>query len=128
MTAHGEFHWNELLTRDAGKAKDFYGKTLGWTFEDMPMPNGTTHTIIKSNGEIVGGVRELSGPRFEDVPSRWMSYIAVDDIDKRLKALTDAGGQVTRGPWNVESIGRIAIVTDPEGVEQGWMTPDDSVS
>ena len=27
MTAFGAFHWNELLTRNAKKSKDFYSKT-----------------------------------------------------------------------------------------------------
>ena len=127
MTAHGAFHWNELMTRDAAKAKDFYGKALGWTFEDMPTPDGT-YTIIRSNGEMVGGMMDIAGPRFEGVPTHWMGYIAVDDIDERAKALKEAGGTVLRDPWDVETIGRIAIVADPEGNAQGWMTPADGVS
>lgn len=127
MTAHGAFHWNELMTRDAAKAKDFYGKTLGWTFEDMPMPDGT-YTIISSNGNMVGGMMEMSGPRFGGIQSHWLGYVAVDDIDKRVQALKDAGGSVMREPWDVENVGRIAIVADPEGTAQGWMTPADGVT
>ena len=41
MTTHGHFHWNELVTRDVEKAKKFYGGTIGWTFDAMPMPDGT---------------------------------------------------------------------------------------
>ena len=37
MTEHGAVHWNELNTRDVKKAKDFYKKTLGWSYDDMPM-------------------------------------------------------------------------------------------
>ena len=40
MADHGTFYWNELMTRDAEKAKAFYGATLGWTFDAMPMPEG----------------------------------------------------------------------------------------
>ena len=32
MWSHGNFYWNELMTRDAEAAKKFYGATLGWTF------------------------------------------------------------------------------------------------
>jgi len=35
------FHWNELMTRNPEQAKSFYGATVGWTFEPMPMPDGT---------------------------------------------------------------------------------------
>ena len=34
--AHGTFHWNELRTRDAERAKRFYQDTVGWSFEAMP--------------------------------------------------------------------------------------------
>jgi len=127
MTAHGAFHWNELMTRDAKKAKDFYGKTLGWTFEDMPMGD-MTYTIIKSNGQMVGGMMEMKGPMFDGVPEHWFSYIAVDDVDKRLKMLKAEGGKVVREPWDAEGVGRIAMVSDSNGAAQGWMTPADGTS
>ncbi len=46
------FYWNELMTRDAEKAKKFYASTIGWTFEAMPMPDGT-YWVAKS-GDIPG--------------------------------------------------------------------------
>jgi hypothetical protein len=30
--SHGQFCWNELRTRDAERAKEFYAGTVGWTF------------------------------------------------------------------------------------------------
>jgi len=124
MTAHGAFHWNELMTRNVDKAKAFYKKTLGWSYDDMPMgePYGT-YTIIKSGDQMVGGMMPMAGPMFEGVPEHWFCYIAVDDVDKRVKMLKDAGGKVERDPWDVPGVGRIAIVTDPNGATQGWMTP-----
>jgi predicted enzyme related to lactoylglutathione lyase len=41
MWSHGHFHWNELMTRNPEQAKSFYGAAIGWTFEPMPMPDGT---------------------------------------------------------------------------------------
>ena len=45
MTAHGQFHWNELMTRNVEQAKKFYAETMGWTYNAMPMPGGVTYTI-----------------------------------------------------------------------------------
>ncbi len=42
MFEHGQFYWNELITPDVEKAKTFYAKILGWTFETMPMPKAIT--------------------------------------------------------------------------------------
>src|SRR2546430_14932003 len=41
MWSHGSFYWNELMTRNVELAKRFYSSSIGWTFEAMPMPNGT---------------------------------------------------------------------------------------
>ena len=124
MTAHGAFHWNELMTWNAKKAKDFYKKTLGWTFEDAPMGDGVTYTLIKSNGQMVAGMFEMTkGPMFNGTPESWFAYIAVDDLDKRLKKLKAAGGKVLREPWDAPGVGRIAIVADSSGAVQGWMVP-----
>jgi predicted enzyme related to lactoylglutathione lyase len=35
--SHRRFCWNELLTHDPERAKDFYAKTIGWRFEPMVM-------------------------------------------------------------------------------------------
>jgi predicted enzyme related to lactoylglutathione lyase len=127
MTVHGAFHWNELMTRDVEKSKEFYKKTLGWTYEDMPMGPGMTYTMIKSNGALVGGMFPINAPEFEGMPESWFAYIAVDDLDKRLKLLKEAGGTVHREPFEVPGTGRIAIVADAAGVGQGWMAPAEGV-
>ncbi len=124
MTAHGAFHWNELMTRNVKKAKDFYKKTLGWTYEDKPMGEMYgTYTIAKAGGEMVGGMFTMEGPMFEGQPEGWFTYVAVDNLEKRLKKVKEAGGKVLREPWDVPGVGRIAIVQAPGGAAQGWMVP-----
>ena len=123
MTDHGHFHWNELMTRDVQKSKDFYGKTLGWAFDDMPMPGGTTYTTIRHGDNLVGGMMKMDGPQFEGMPEHWVAYIAVDDIDKRVDLLKAEGGKVLSEPFDVEGVGRIAMVADSGGAVSGWMTP-----
>jgi hypothetical protein len=128
MTAHGAFHWNELMTHDVAKAKDFYAKTLGWTYEDMQMPDmDATYTIIKADGQMVGGMFPMSWPDFANVPDHWFTHLAVDDVDKRVKMLKHAGGKVHREPWDIPGVGRIAIIEIPGGAMQGWMTPAEGI-
>jgi predicted enzyme related to lactoylglutathione lyase len=120
---HGKFHWNELMTRDVAASKGFFETTLGWTFEGMPMPQGGTYWVAKMGGEMVAGFMPLEGPQFAEVPEAWLRYIAVDDVDARLKKATAAGGKIMREPFDVPGVGRIAILMDPRGVAIGWMTP-----
>jgi uncharacterized protein len=53
MWQHGHFYWNELMTRDAEGAKAFYGKLVGWQFEDMAMPDGT-YWVCRYGDQPVG--------------------------------------------------------------------------
>lgn len=126
MTAHGQFHWNELMTRDLAAAKKLYGEALGWTFEEMPMPDGTLYQICNSGDEMVGGMFDISGkPEMADVPATWRAYIAVDDIDARLKKAKALGASVMGEPFDVQGVGRIATIMQPDGAVVGWMTPSD---
>lgn len=122
MAVHGEFYWNELMTRDVEKAKAFYEKTLGWSFEAMPMPDGT-YNVAKIGDKPVGGVFEMQGAEMEGVPEHWMAYIAVDDVDARLAKATAGGAEVMRPAFDVPGVGRIAILRDGGGAVVGWMTP-----
>ncbi len=37
MPQAGEFCWNEILTSDTAKAKEFYSTLFGWEMTDMDM-------------------------------------------------------------------------------------------
>jgi len=124
MWSHGKFYWNELITRDVEASKKFFGDTLGWTYDNMPTPQGGgTYWIAKAAGEPVGGMFPIDGPAFAQVPEAWLAYIAVDDVDARVKKATAAGGKVMRAPFDVPNVGRIAIVIDSRGAAIGIMTP-----
>ena len=34
---HGAFSWFELMTDDAGSAKNIYSSTFGWETKDLPL-------------------------------------------------------------------------------------------
>jgi predicted enzyme related to lactoylglutathione lyase len=122
MDHHGSFYWNELMTHDAEAAKRFYGGVLGWTFDAMPMAEGT-YWIAKMGDKPVGGLFPMSGPHFDGVPEHWIPYITVDDVDARLMKAVAAGASAMREPFEVAGVGRIAIIKDPSGAVSGWMTP-----
>ena len=122
MTAHGHFHWNELVTRDVEKAKKFYGSTIGWTFDGMPMPDGT-YWVAKMGDQPVGGLFPIAGPQWDGVPEHWMSYLAVDDVGARVKKAQAAGAKLMRPAFDIPGVGRIAILTEPGGAGVGWITP-----
>jgi predicted enzyme related to lactoylglutathione lyase len=120
--AHGTFSWNELLARDVERAKRFYRETVGWSFESMPAPHGTYWYAIM-DGKPVAGIFPIDKPEFDGVAEGWMSYLAVDDVDKRVEKAVKAGATLMRPIFDVPNVGRIAILREPGGAGVGWMTP-----
>jgi uncharacterized protein len=119
---HGKVYWSELMTHDVAKAKAFYQATLGWSFEPMPM-DGYTYWIIKTGADMVGGLFHMTDPALAKMPDQWATYIAVDDVDARLKKAVAAGAQVMREPFDIPRVGRCAILHEPGGAMVCWMTP-----
>jgi predicted enzyme related to lactoylglutathione lyase len=120
---HGHFHWNELMARDPERAKKFYQDTIGWSFDAMPMEDGATYWVAKLGDQPVAGIFPLNRPGFETVPDGWMPYLAVDDVDARVKKATAAGATLMRPIFDIPNIGRIAILREPGGAGVGWITP-----
>jgi uncharacterized protein len=121
--AHGHFHWNELRTRDAERAKRFYETAIGWSFEKTSTPDGRPYWVAMMDGKPVAGLFPLSSPEFDGVPESWMSFLAVDDVDKRVAKATKAGARLVMPIFDVPDVGRIAMLMEPSGAGVGWITP-----
>lgn len=104
----GAMCWNELYTKDVEKAKDFFEKLLGWTFET----DDTGYTMIKNNGRANGGIFQITEAM--PMPPCWMVYFTVANLTESVKKATDLGGKV----WMAEKeigVGKIATLSDPTG-------------
>lgn len=121
--SHGTFCWNELMTRDVERAKQFYRDIIGWSFDPMPMPGGGTYWCAMQDGKPVAGLFSLDTPEFDGVPESWMSYLAVDDVDRRVEQAIKLGATLMKPIFAVPGVGRIAILREPGGAGIGWMTP-----
>jgi len=62
-------------------------------------------------------------PQYQGVPESWLAYLAVDDVDARVKEAVSAGAKLMRPIFDIPGVGRIAILTEPGGAGIGWMTP-----
>jgi predicted enzyme related to lactoylglutathione lyase len=70
-------------------------------------------------GELGGGM----GKRGEMAGQTVRNYIAVDDIDARVEKAKAAGASVIRPPFEIQGVGRIAILRGPGGAVFALMTP-----
>ena len=120
MTA-GEFSWNELLTTDEAGAMKFYSQVFGWQTADFP-GGGVKYTLWKQNGKGVGGLMKRPS---EDIPPHWLGYVTVENVDATAKKVGEAGGRVVMPPFDVPTVGRIAVFQDPQGAALGIFQPLD---
>lgn len=114
--APGTFCWFECGSTDAAKSKSFYTQLFGWTAVDVPMPGEAgNYTLLKDGDEDIAGLYHLAGPHFQDLPSHWMTYVAVENVDETAKRAVALGGTVAAEPMDVPNVGRIAFLQDPTG-------------
>ena len=122
MSNQGKVWWNELGTRDVAGSKTFYGKILGWKFEEMDVGMGPYNVAMHGEGPA-GGIFNMQGEQFDGVPQHWMVYFAVDDVDATCAQVKANAGSVHQEPFDVPQVGRIAMCADPSGGMFGIMTP-----
>jgi predicted enzyme related to lactoylglutathione lyase len=112
----GTFCWVELGTSDDQAAKNFYTKLFGWDFVENSMGEHGVYTILKLGGKDVGGLYKLMPDMVaRGVPPHWMSYVSVENADEAAEKAKAEGGTIVMGPFDVATLGRMAVVQDPTG-------------
>ena len=112
--APGTFCWPELATRDAGGAKAFYAALFGWTFDDTPMGEAGTYTMLKQAGRDAGALYQ-QGKDQAGIPPHWGAYVAVASADQAAAKAVGLGAKQRMAPFDVMEAGRMAVLEDPQG-------------
>lgn len=108
----GSFCWNELVTRDIEKAREFFGRLLDWQFADNPH-SPSKYYIIKNDGDDNGGLMQMD-EAWGDIPPHWMVYFSVANADETAQRASSLGGNIFVPPFDT-IVGRIAVLADPQG-------------
>jgi len=116
--------WHELNTWEPEIALAFYGRTLGWKFDSTRLPDGGSYWIARKDNKPVGGVFELTSPDYSDIPSHWMTYLTVSDMDKAEQDTVREGGEVIRPSAHIPGVGKLAVVSDSAGALIGLIEPE----
>lgn len=112
---HGTFSWVDCNSTNPDKAIPFYAEVMGWTTEAIPMGNGMDYTMFRKDGHKVAGL----GPAQEGMPSVWMSYVNVENVDALAAKIPELGGKVVMEPIDVFEEGRMLLLQDPTGAFVG---------
>ena len=110
------------MTSNASKAADFYGAVLGWTARDSGQ-EGMDYRMWFSGDEGVGGMMEITPDMaVSGMEDGWLGYVDVADVDASVKTLVAAGGH-SHMAQDVPGVGRMSMVSDPQGALFYVMTP-----
>ncbi|MFF4353016.1 VOC family protein [Streptomyces sp. NPDC001530] len=114
FNAPGALGWVELLTRAPDRVTEFYTTVFGWTV------NASEHyTQWGIEGADFGGMLTMDDKFPHEVPSHWLPYFAVEDVDATANAAVGAGGSMLMEPTSVPDGPRIAVLRDPQGAVFG---------
>lgn len=115
------FGWAELNARGLDRAVVFYETVFGWTHSTSPFGEGQEYTQFEHDGQRIAGALEMSPMIPAEVPSYWLLYFTVDDVDAAYQKALGLGAREMVSPQDFPG-GRFAIVSDPQGAAFGLMT------
>jgi predicted enzyme related to lactoylglutathione lyase len=109
---------------DVERARAFYGRAFGWTFQAWGPPG---FYLIEAKGSPILGA--LQGRRELTKGERTVGFectIAVASIDATERAVVAAGGTVAMARSVITGVGTLMFFRDPEGNVFGAMQYDAS--
>jgi uncharacterized protein len=118
-TVRGRFIWFDLVTTDPDATHAFYPAVMGWGMSQWKGP--VAYTMWTVGGASIGGVTDLP-PDVSHSP-HWLAYIASPDVDETVRQAEDLGARVIKEPYDIPTVGRFAVVADPQGAVFAVFTP-----
>jgi predicted enzyme related to lactoylglutathione lyase len=104
--------WNECVTPDVDRAVAFYAEVLGMGGEPMDAGEMKYTVLTNVEGRQIAGA--TTSPQ-EGVPPHWNIYFNVEDVDAAVIRVGELGGSAIAPAFDVPGIGRMAMVSDPQG-------------
>jgi uncharacterized protein len=110
VNTNGALTMNQLNTSDTEAAERFYGELFGWRFDKVSVE--PPYWGIHHGDRLNGGMMPL--PPGAPMPSHWLVYFGIDDLDSAAERIASSGGAVMVGPQEVPA-GRFVVAQDPQG-------------
>lgn len=113
MSEKGRFVWYDLMTNDLEGSIKFYTELFGWETQQVDMGGMGTYTFVVAGGRRNGGMVSMDASR--EIPSHWLSYLSVDDVDELVQRAPGLDAEVLYPPTDIPEVGRFAVIADPSG-------------
>src|SRR5271156_4367957 len=97
----------------------FYGWLLGW--KSKPFGEAPGYTVFMNGRDMAGGLMKCPKP---GCPAQGIPDVSVKNVDATAKKAKKLRGRVVMEPFNVPTVGRIAVLVDPQGGVVGIFKPE----
>lgn len=108
--------WTELWAKDPNKMAEFYRKIGGYVVQPQDSGDDRAEFYLVVKGYPRAGIIEFQR---QDLPSAWLPYIRIENLEKTLDQVRQDGGQVIAEPDPNIRNGKVAIFVDPQGAAVG---------
>lgn len=121
----GALCWTELTTSDTFSAERFYTALFSWTPKHSMPDSPTPYTEFTVEGADRPSIGMMAKPPHlpPNVPSFWLPYFQVVDVDASVAKATSLGAQIHFGPHDIPDAGRFAVIADPQGAAFAVFAP-----
>ncbi len=119
----GTIGWTDLTVDDAESIRKFYTEVVGWTADPVDMGGYNDFNMTPpATGEAVAGVCHAKGGN-TDLPTQWIMYVTVEDIEGSARRCEQLGGKVLTGPTGSAGKDRTCVIQDPAGAVMALYQP-----
>jgi len=117
----GKIGWIDMSVDDAPALRDFYGAITGWHTDAISMGDYDDYVMKPPGGDGVAGICHARGSN-ADLPSGWLIYITVEDVDASAAKVVELGGKIIVEPRGIAG-GRFCVIEDPAGASAALYQP-----
>ncbi len=118
----GTIAWRDLTVKNADAVRDFYAAVVGWKVVPLDMGGYSDYCMVPPATDTPeAGVCHKRGVN-ADIPSQWMMYVVVADLEASLAQCKRRGGKLVT-PIRPQGASRFAVIKDPAGALLGLYEP-----
>ncbi|OEF22862.1 VOC family protein [Vibrio rumoiensis] len=107
----GNWIWQEVWTQDINQSQQFYQQLDQFSQGKKTIAQHDYHYLSVNNNPAFGFVKKPNS----DVPTTWVNYIKVDDVNETIAKVKQNGGIVLMEPNKAVRNGSVAVIRDPAG-------------
>ncbi len=110
----GTIGWIDMSVDNADEVRDFYQAVVGWGSVDVSMGDYSDYAMTPPGTDgAVTGICHAKGSNAA-LPTGWLIYIFVADLDDSIAACRERGGEVLVEARDMGK-DRFAVIRDPGG-------------